>query len=369
MPRILHLIGNFEENKGGAQKVVLDIVTTCGDSQFEMGVCSLFGNATLAKQLPSGVFHIHLKHRLKYNPAIYFDLYSILADWEPDILHVHSSVAGIFGRPIASILGIQQISTVHNNVRKGPLRNRIIDKLTISLSDSIVCVSETVMNSVLGTYGQSIKGIDVVKIPNQLDCSKFRAKVKNDPTQFRNLLGLDKKAYIVGTVGRLHSVKGHKYLIRGWKEVVQLIPDAVLLIIGDGEERGNMEQLVSDLKVTDSVLFLGARNDIPDLLNILDVFVFPSLSEGMPISLLEAMCMKNIIIASDIKPVRDIVQDVAELVPPAEPKAFSRALIRTFRELESQKTLGEKAHTRLTEQFSPDVFARQYKALYTKSLE
>ncbi len=367
MVKILHLIGKFDEDGGGAQRVILDIINTCDKPELQMGVCSLFGQATLSKHLPSGVFNANLNCTNRYNPKILFYLYKLMLEWKPDILHVHSSVTGVFGRPIAKILGIKIISSVQNDVRNAPYRNKVIDKLTIGFSDSILCASGLVEESVVEAYGHSVrKKSEISVISNCLDCSKFKSKIQSDPNNKINGLGLSEAAYIVGTIGRLHPLKGHKYLIKAWSKVSDTYPNAVLLIIGAGEELTALQNLVQDLRLTKSVHFLGARNDIPDILTILDLFVFPSLSEGFGVALLEAMCMGKIIIASDIKPLNKILGDSGILVPSADAHRLEQKLIEVFGNFETHKELGIKAKHRVLENFSPEEFGRKYLSVYEK---
>jgi glycosyltransferase involved in cell wall biosynthesis len=367
MAKILHLIGKFDEDSGGAQRVILDIINTCKAPDLEMGVCSLFGEATLSKHLPENVFNVNFNYSVRYNPKIFFDLYRVVTKWKPDILHVHSSVVGIFGRPIAKISGIRLVCTVHNDVRNASKRNKIIDKLTIGFSDTIVCVSQLVEESITEAYGRFInKTSDMVIISNCLDCETFRSKIQSDSSNKISGLGFTEDRIIVGTVGRLHPLKGQKYLIKAWAQVAEAFPEAVLLIVGDGQQKADLKRIAEELSVGESVHFLGARNDVPEILNRMDLFVFPSTSEGLGVALLEAMCMEKVIIASDIKPLNQIVGDSVFLVPPENADQLSKKIIDVLDNFKAKKNMGIKARKRVEKYFSPAEFGRKYLSVYKK---
>jgi glycosyltransferase involved in cell wall biosynthesis len=370
MVKILHLIGEFDEDEGGAQRVILNIINSCDKSAFQMGVCSLFGEATLSRHLPSEVFNVNFNYSNRYNPKIFTNTYEFISKWKPDILHVHSSVAGIFGRPLAKMLGIMLISTVHNDVRNTPTRNKLIDKFTLGFSDSIVCVSELAEESIKKVYGDSVfKNSDIIVIPNCIDCSKLRGKIQSDPQNKINTLGLAEASYIVGTVGRLHPLKGQKYLIKAWANVVDSHPDAVLLIVGDGKEMRALQNLVEDLRLGKSIYFLGARNDVPDILNILDIFVFPTLSEGFGVALLEAMCMEKIIVASEIEPLKTVLGDCGTYFKPKDQANIANKLKMILDNPKPFKKLGKEAGERVRKKFGPNEFGKKYTNVYQEVIQ
>ena len=369
MAKILHLIGNFEEDSGGAQRAILDIVKTCVNSDVQMGICSFFGEATLSRQLPEKVYNVNLKYENKYNPKIIYDLYQLVRNWKPDILQVHSAVSGFLGRPVAKLFGIKLISTVQIDVRNISYRNRVLDKFTIGLSDSIVCVSDLVKQSVREEYGHLLSEAEIDVIPNCLNCSEFVKKVNTGALQKREELNLEKDDFIVGTVGRLHPQKGQKFLLEAWKGVVKRFPEVILIIAGGGKEENKLKKMAGDFGITASVHFLGARSDVPELLNIMDIFVFPSLWEGLPVALLEAMCMGKLIIASDIQNMSSTLGNSGILVPPAKSEQLRKALIQAIDNFDSKKILGDKASKRVRNKFSAEKLGRAYLNVYKELLQ
>lgn len=159
---------------------------------------------------------------------------------------------------------------------------------------------------------------------------------KGDGDLLKSELKYKEDKCLVLTVARIDKLKGHKYLI----EAAALVPDTVFLLAGDGPERSAMEKKTRELKVEDRVVFLGQRNDIPELLSACDLFVLPSLLEGLPLSVLEAMCASKPVIATDIDGINEIIIDGENglLVPPAN----SNALAEKIKLLLSDKLLAKR---------------------------
>jgi glycosyltransferase involved in cell wall biosynthesis len=164
---------------------------------------------------------------------------------------------------------------------------------------------------------------DKVKVVrNAVNVKYFCHKNESDLSKSELKHSEDKRVAL--TVARIDKLKGHKYLI----EAAPFVPDTVFLIAGDGPEKAVLEKKARDLKVADRVVFLGQRNDVPELLNACDFFVLPSLLEGLPLSVLEAMSASRPVIATDIDGINEIIIDGENglLVPPADPKALAEKI-------------------------------------------
>ena len=134
---------------------------------------------------------------------------------------------------------------------------------------------------------------------------------------------------MVGIIGRLTVVKGHRYFLQGAAQVLQTIPHCKFLVIGDGPLRSDLELLANDLGISDSVRFLGYRDDIPELLAVVDISVLTSIREGTSMVLLESMAAGKPIVATDVGGTPEVVIDgeVGILVPPKDAAALAKALI------------------------------------------
>ena len=196
--------------------------------------------------------------------------------------------------------------------------------------------------------------------------SLCRFSVPADPS-LRAALNEGKDRPIVFTPARLHKQKGHVYLL----EAAACVPDAVFVLAGDGPERSSLQELSRKLGIADRVRFLGQRQDIPQLLACCDMFVLPSLYEGLPLSVLEAMAAGKPVIATAIGGTNEAVLHgvTGLLVPPANPTALAAA-VRTLLANEPTATcLAEAGKTRVTREFSSDAMIRGVIHVYEELIE
>ncbi len=193
-----------------------------------------------------------------------------------------------------------------------------------------------------------------------------------DPEHIRRTRGASgrRPAAAPGTtvlsVGRLSPEKGHRVLVEAWPAVLASVPDARLLIAGDGPERSRLLELIAALDLTDSVHLMGFREPIGDLLAGAAVFVMPSLEEGLGSAALEAMRMSLPVVASRAGGLPDAVEDgrTGLLVPSGEPGPLAAAVVRLLKDDGERKRMGEAGQRRARELFSPDRMAAEYLRLY-----
>jgi len=171
---------------------------------------------------------------------------------------------------------------------------------------------------------------------------------------------------LVLTLARLHAQKGIPFLLAA----VPLVPDALFAIAGDGPDRGDLERQARDLGISDRVLFLGQRNDVPQLLAECDAFVLPSLWEGLPVSILEAMGAARPVIASAIPGNDEAVVDgvTGLLVPPRDPGALAEAIRSVLADPVFAERLGRAGGERAEKEFSIEVMARRTMSVYSDAL-
>jgi glycosyltransferase involved in cell wall biosynthesis len=216
----------------------------------------------------------------------------------------------------------------------------------------------------VGTFLSETVGIrsrQVQVIRNGVDVPRF-ANAAAD----RESLGLGSGRPVIGVVARLHPVKGHSVLLHAFVGVKSRFPNAELLIVGDGEERASLTELAKELRIAPSVVFLGSRRDIPELLATMDVVVLPSLEEGLPLSLLEAMAAAKPIVATDVGAVSTVIRnnETGLLVPPNDAGAITEAIVRMLSDTELQRVLATAAQGLAVGQYSIDRTAEAYDRIY-----
>lgn len=187
-------------------------------------------------------------------------------------------------------------------------------------------------------------------INNSINASlyTYSEKTKN---RVKTVLGLEDK-FVMSHIGRFNKQKNHDFLIEIFKIVHNKMPNSILLLIGEGELRNKIEQKVADFGLSDCVIFMGVRSDIPELLQATDVFVFPSLYEGLGIVAIEAQAAGVHCIVADTVPKDVIITDLVEQVPLNKgPKIWAESILRCVK-YEKKNTLNEirKAGFDMTEQ-------------------
>ncbi len=279
-----------------------------------------------------------------------------LSRYRYDIVHTHCAKAGALGRVAALLTRVPRV--VHTphvfpfsqdwpNHRK--LEYRLIEKLLSALCDRIIAVSEY-QKTLAESHGIGRRG-DVVVIPNGVSPSAFEG---GDGRRVRKELGLKQADILVGTTGRLSHQKGHKHLLEAAAILLDRHPNLRFFIAGGGELERPLRGMISGLSwCRQRVFFLGERGDVADLLAATDVFVLPSLWEGLPYSLLEAMAAARAVICTDVCGMSEVVIHGVNglLVPPRDSRALAVALSRLAADRSLRRRLGAAAQQTARERF------------------
>jgi glycosyltransferase involved in cell wall biosynthesis len=268
-------------------------------------------------------------------------LSGVIARFRPDIVNSHLFRSTAIAAPLARWHGVHAVETYHGREgwRQGlaPLRF-LPDRLIGRLLDRVIAVSEAARTFLI--RGKGYRPDRVTVVPNGRDLSVFTPGSARESV--RKELGLDRAVPLVGVVGRLEPQKGHVYLLDAWPAVTRALPDARLLLVGDGALRGALAEQARERRVTDSVIFAGFRADVPRLLDAVDVLCLPSLYEGLPLTAIEASAMARPVVATAVDGTPEVVRDghTGRLVPPADAPALAGALLDLLRDPEGARRLG-----------------------------
>ncbi|MBI4795419.1 MAG: glycosyltransferase, partial [Deltaproteobacteria bacterium] len=293
---------------------------------------------------------------------------------KPDILHCHLVRANLYGRIAARLAGVKgvicSIRGIDGYVTSPglmPLSVRLVERLTACWVAKYVAVSEAARQAIIKHLGLSPKKI--VTILNAVDLVPFR-RPRGDGSAIRAELGLSPDAVVVGSVGNLLPLKNYASLVRWFGDLSARFPQVQLVIIGKGKERQVLESLVEELHLTDRVRLPGFRTDIPEVLGAMDIFAFPSLSEGLPRAVMEAMAAGLPCVVMDVGGNAEAVVDgrTGYVVPQRDGPGFKAALTRLLRDGELRKKLGGAGKKRAFTLFNPKRLAAEYEALYRSVL-
>src|SRR3989344_9498339 len=248
-------------------------------------------------------------------------------------------------------------------VRTRHLALPITSKITYSLlPHKVVTVSEYVRRYLVEEKG--IPAHKVVSIPTGIDIDRFNPDVvKAVP---REELGIAADARIVGTVAILRRKKGHHILLDAIPIVLREFPETVFLFAGDGPQRKNIEERISELGIGNNVKLLGLRNDIPEILKTIDLFVLPTLQEALGTSFIEAMAMGKPVVGTKAGGVPEVVKDGISgiLVEPENPAALAGAIISLLRNRERMRQMGDAGRKIVEENYSIDVMVKRLYDFY-----
>jgi glycosyltransferase involved in cell wall biosynthesis len=241
----------------------------------------------------------------------FFALIKILRHERPDILHTHTSKVGILGRWAAFFARVPIIiHTPHGHVFWGYFNKRersfyiILEKLTACITDKIIALTDQEKKDYLHFHIASEDKFSVVH--SGINLGKF-FNTSVDSAGMKRELGIPEDNLVVGTAGRLTPIKGQKYLIEVARKIVDIRPDTTFVFLGDGELLNELKNIASRLGIEENVKFLGWRPDVAEVMSVFDVFVLPSLNEGMGRVLVEAMALGKPIVASDVGGIPDLV--------------------------------------------------------------
>ena len=288
---------------------------------------------------------------------------------EIDIVHTHKYKDNILGAVAAKIAGVPHVvRTVHglSEPFKGieSLRMRIYELcdrgVTHLCVNKLIAVSSDIEKVLCVKYGAQ----RVIRIHNGIDLevlSKSRAR-----DEVRRELGVDSKCLLIGTVGRLTAVKGHEYLLKTAQLMLQKRRNVKFVIVGDGPLKVELQSLAAQLGITENVAFLGHQDDACALMEAMDLFVLPSLHEGIPMVILEAMALGRPIVASRVGGIPEVITDTVHglLVSAGDPAGIAQACLKLVGDRNLAERYGQAGRARVEQQFSSVVMGGKVANLY-----
>ena len=249
-------------------------------------------------------------------------------------------------------------------LRPKRLAHRLLYRLTQRWVDGFIAVSAEVSESIMRELGGAPEKIAV--ICNGVDLKRYERGAGR--ARVRQGLGLPAPARLAITVATLKEQKGHRYLIEAASLVIGRFPDLHLAFVGDGALREDLRAQARSLGIAGHVHFLGSRGDVPDLLATSDYFILPSLWEGLPMALVEAMASGLPVVATAVSGTSEVVasESAGILVPPGDAAALARAIAVLLSEPGRARAMGEAARERVRTAFSATKQAREHVALYRR---
>ena len=299
-----------------------------------------------------------------------FVLKNLLARRNPKILHSFLPRANFLSRFVSggenNYFLINSQRAVKQRLDAGEIFYVLMEKLSARRAGLIVANSFASAERIRTLSGLSGERIRVIH--NGIDTNLW------DPSLFQDCGPgtREKKNFLIGSVGRLCAHKGYDQLLRAGALIINRNPEIPFEIwfIGDGEEKRKLRRLAGKLSLSSRVIFRGSCTDIRPFLSLMDLFVLPSHSEGLPNSVLEAMCMKKAVLLSDIPAHREIASDKvsAFFFRPGNPADLAEKIIDLYRQPQTRSEIGDAARKRILSAFSLPAMLEKYRKIYNKIL-
>lgn len=254
-------------------------------------------------------------------------IYSILKKGSFDLIHTHGYFADIIGTPVCKLLKIPHLSTCHgfiSNDRNLKIYNRL-DRFTLRFCEKIIAVSEEIKNDLLRN---GVEESRIAVIQNAVQNSYGEEEIANQRIEKRRFLSIEQDELVIGYVGRLSEEKGVHYLIEAGSVLKKNSGPFKIIIIGDGPRRKELEDLTKLKGLEREIIFTGFQNNAEGWMSAFDVFVLPSLTEGTPMALLEAMSLGIPVIATAVGGVPRVVENGVNgfLVDPGDFRGMSEKI-------------------------------------------
>ena len=349
---------------GGAQEHVFNLVNRLDHDLYDVSIVSLSPGSAVRKLERAG-FDVTVIDEPDDVIAT-ATLAAHLADVRPDVVHNHMFRAEVVGTKASVALATAGhrrpwvISTVHSSRVRSAEDQEQLRRIT-PLMDRLIVVSKAIDRKVVdeGRLGAErvlvYNGVDLDRLDHQEPCCTLHEEY-----------GMEPGAPVVGVVGRLELEKGHPTLLEAWPLVLDAVPGAYLLIVGEGSRQDALRQIAREQGIERHVIFTGRRDDIPAVTAALDVAVLPSYREAQGLTILEAMAMSRPVVASNVGGIPEMVEDgvTGLLVPPHDPRALAGAIGRLLTDHPFADTLARAGHDLVHERFCVQRMVNAISELY-----
>ncbi|MDI6890026.1 MAG: glycosyltransferase [Thermodesulfovibrionales bacterium] len=349
---------------GGAEEHLLTVLKNIDQTTYHPIVCCIREKGEIGEEIEKMGFEViaMMRKSKMWDIKIVTDILRIIRDRKIHLVHTHLYHANMYGRIASLIARKPVIATEHNIYPYYKMKRRVINWLLAKKTDRIIAVSEMVKKEVMAR--DWIKPSKVEVIYSGIDMTRFSSSLTR--AEARQRLGIPMDCFLIGNVSRLIEQKGQIFLINAMSIVNDAIPGVKLVVVGAGPLEPYLKNEVSTRGLNQYVKFIGSRRDIPDVLKAMDVFVLPSLWEGLGIVLLEAMALSLPVIATPVGGVVEIVHHGINglIVPPRNEIALAESIIELYKDDKKRKIFGERGLEMVREKFTSSNMVRHLESVY-----
>jgi glycosyltransferase involved in cell wall biosynthesis len=354
---------------GGLQQVVVNLCKSINRDTFDVSVLCLRALGEFVpevEQLGIKVFFLPQKNRTDY--FSFLKVAKILRKEKIDVIHTHNTQPLIDGT-IGALLSGRKIRIVHtDHARNFPDKKRYMfaEWLMSHFAYKVVGVSDHTSQNLI-KY-EKINPKKIVTIPNGIDGEKFNISIDREAK--RKELGIKNRRPIIGLGVRLTEQKGVTYLLQAMPKVVKEFPDITLIIAGDGPLLESLKKETLNLRLDKNIYFVGPRLDMPELLKLFDLYVLPSLWEGLPMVLLEAMAAECPIVATNVGGNGTVIKhkENGSLIEAKNPEKLALEIIKLLSKKDLRIRYSNNSFKLFLKKFTADIMTRKYELLYLRTI-
>jgi glycosyltransferase involved in cell wall biosynthesis len=371
--RVLAIIDNL--NVAGAQRVLAEEARAFDPRRVSLRVIALAHSSGLgiADKISACRVPVHVvAGRGLVDIRRLFRLARLIRRWRPDVVHTQLSYANIVGilaarlarRPV--VASIQNVTTDQTRL---DTPKRLLQGLALRLAERTIVVAQTAVEESRRNF--LLPPDRLVVIPNAIDLRRLEPPPRFDRTAKRQELGVAADAEVLCVIARLDPYKGHRYLLEAAAKLASRRPAACYLLVGTGPVEAALRAQASTLGLEDRVHFLGIRPDVPEILAASDLFVLPSLNEGLSLAILEAMALGVPVVATAVGGAADVLVhgETGWTVRPSDPTALAQAIDQALRDPVETAARATKGREVVRREFSIVTHVARLEAIYREVLD
>ena len=348
----------------GVKRLFAWMIPRFDPARYTVSLVSLRKKDLSEETLESFGVDITYLHKSKFDPATLTALLKVIDRKKTDILHLHGYGATTFGRMAGGLRRLPAILHEHANLTDTPWFQKVADRALEPLTDLAIAVSQSTADFVIKARQVPAEKTKVVYLGVPLE-EFSRRRPAGEIAAARAELGVAPGEFAIGCVTRLHDSKGNQFLVDAAKLVASERPQAKFFLVGEGPLLESLQQQAQALGLSDRFVFAGFAKDVARVVSAFDVSVFPSLWEGTPLTVFEALAMGKAIVATDADGLLDVLTNDhdALIVPRRNARALADGLIRMIDEPETRARLGAAAYE-TARQYDIAAFVRKMERLY-----
>jgi glycosyltransferase involved in cell wall biosynthesis len=372
--RLLWLIDSL--NVGGAESLIVPFVRRLDRAKCEVSICCLTtigGNAIEPLLRNEGVAIVNLGARNLRDLGAFRRLLRLVREERIDLIHAHLTYAAIWAAVCSRLTGVPSIASLHvappGGKSKEASRDRLMRFVLNRWAASVIAVSDALRDDYL--RGGGLMPEKIVAVQNGIELDRFRKDRDQCRQRITSEFGIPADAPLAVTVSVLRPGKGVEVLLDAVKPVLQRVPNAYFLIIGDGSMRAEWAQLAERNGVSHRIRWAGYRKDVESLLAGCDLLVHPSLADAFPTVLLEAMAAGLPIVATNVGGIPEIVEPgvTGRLVPAGDAEALATEVANLLQDSGMRRAMSEKAREVAMDRFSTEAWIRRLETVYQRAVQ